>query len=240
MSSPTGHPAIAVDALTKTYGEGVTLVHAVDGVSFTIDTGEFVVLLGASGSGKTTMLNMIGAIEQPTSGTVDVAGHTLTGLDEAGRTTYRRAEVGFVFQLYNLVPSLTAAENVQLIAEITGPDAEERSRAALDRVGLADRADHFPAQLSGGQQQLVAIARAIVKEPSVLLCDEPTGSLDLDRGRHVLGVLGDLAADGRTVLCVTHNSAIARMATRVLRLSSGHIIEDVRQSDPVRADDLVW
>ena len=240
MSSPTERPAIAVDALTKTYGEGVTLVHAVDGVSFTIETGEFVVLLGASGSGKTTMLNMIGAIEQPTSGTVDVAGHTLVGLDEAGRTSYRRAEVGFVFQLYNLVPSLTAAENVQLIAEITGPDAEERARAALDRVGLADRADHFPAQLSGGQQQLVAIARAIVKEPSVLLCDEPTGALDLDRGRHVLGVLGDLAADGRTVVCVTHNSAIARMATRVLRLSDGRIVEDVRQPDPLPAHGLVW
>ena len=148
MSHPAERPAIAVDVLTKTYGEGVTLVHAVDGVSFTIETGEFVVLLGASGSGKTTMLNMIGAIEQPTSGTVDVAGHALAGLDEAGRTSYRRAEVGFVFQLYNLVPSLTAAENVQLIAEITGPDAEERARAALDRVGLADRADHFSARRS--------------------------------------------------------------------------------------------
>ncbi len=240
MSSPTRRPAIAVDALTKTYGEGVTLVHAVDDVTFSIAAGEFVVLLGASGSGKTTMLNLIGAIEEPTSGSVQVANHSISGLDDAGRTDYRRAEVGFVFQLYNLVPSLTARENVQLIAEITGPDADARSQTALERVGLADRADHFPGQLSGGQQQLVAIARAIVKEPSVLLCDEPTGALDLDRGRHVLDVLGGLAADGRTVVCVTHNSAIAKMATRVLRLSDGRVVEDVPQHDPLPATELVW
>jgi len=237
------HPttcAVMVDGLTKTYGQGETLVHAVDGISFAVDPGEFVVLLGPSGSGKTTTLNLLGAIEEPTAGRLEVGRHDISALDEAGRTAYRREEVGFVFQLYNLVPSLTAMENVQLIAEITGPDAENRSLAALERVGIAERAHHFPGQLSGGQQQLVAIARAIVKDPSLLLCDEPTGALDLDRGRVVLGVLADLAAEGRTVVCVTHNSTIATMATRVLRLSDGRIVGDVRQSDPVAAGDLVW
>lgn len=237
------HPttcAVMVDGLTKTYGQGETLVHAVDGISFAVDPGEFVVLLGPSGSGKTTTLNLLGAIEEPTAGRLEVGRHDISALDEAGRTAYRREEVGFVFQLYNLVPSLTAMENVQLIAEITGPEAENRSLAALERVGIAERAHHFPGQLSGGQQQLVAIARAIVKDPSLLLCDEPTGALDLDRGRVVLGVLADLAAEGRTVVCVTHNSTIATMATRVLRLSDGRIVGDVRQSDPVAAGDLVW
>ncbi len=236
----TVDPAVRVEDLTKTYGEGETLVRAVDGVSFSIDPGEFVVLLGASGSGKTTTLNLIGAIEEPTAGDIAVQGHRLARLDEAGRTSYRRSEVGFVFQLYNLVPSLTALENVQLIAEITGPDARGRSMAALERVGIAERADHFPGQLSGGQQQLVAIARAIVKAPSLLLCDEPTGALDLDRGRLVLGVLASLADEGRTVVCVTHNSTIATMATRVIRLSDGRIVQDEKRSDPTPARDLVW
>ncbi len=234
------HPTISVAHLTKHYGDGETLVRAVDGVSFELDAGEFVVLLGPSGSGKTTTLNLIGAIEEPTSGRLSVSGHDLDDLDEPGRSAYRRSEVGFVFQLYNLVPSLTALENVQLVAEITGEDGEQRARAALERVGIAERADSFPGQLSGGQQQLVAIARAIVKQPSVLLCDEPTGALDLDRGRIVLGVLAGLAEEGRTVVCVTHNSTIAGMATRVLRLSDGHVVEDRRQLDPVAAADLVW
>jgi putative ABC transport system ATP-binding protein len=232
--------AIDVRDLHKTYGTGQTLVRAVDGVSFAVQPGEFVVLLGASGSGKTTTLNLVGAIEEPTSGHLEVNGHQLPDLDERGRTEYRRREVGFVFQLYNLVPSLTALENVQLIAEITGADAERRSHEALDRVGMAERGTAFPGQLSGGQQQRVAIARAIVKEPSVLLCDEPTGALDLERGRDVLALLADLARDGRTVLCVTHNSTIATMASRVLRLSDGHLVDDTVQPDPVPAESLVW
>ena len=237
MSMP---PAIEVHDLRKTYGAEQTLVRAVDGISFTVDAGEFVVVLGASGSGKTTTLNLIGAIEEPTSGQLRVNGRDVVGLDEMGRTEYRRAEVGFVFQLYNLVPSLTALENVQLIAEITGGDGERRAREALGRVGIAQRADSFPGQLSGGEQQRVAIARAIVKQPTVLLCDEPTGALDLDRGREVLGVLSKLADDGRTVICVTHNSAIAQMATRVLRLSDGRIIDDARHHHPLPAAELVW
>lgn len=234
------HAVIEAQDLCKEYGADETLVTAVDGVSFTVEPGEFVVILGASGSGKTTTLNMIGAIEEPSAGRLRVNGHDLMDLDEAGRTEYRRAEVGFVFQLYNLVPSLTALENVQLIAEITGTNAEDRARDALQRVGIAERSDAFPGQLSGGQQQRVAIARAIVKNPTVLLCDEPTGALDLERGREVLEVLADLAADGRSVLCVTHNSAIAKMASRVLRLSGGRIVEDVRQVAQVPASELRW
>ncbi len=238
--SSTSTTAISVEDLTKTYGEGETLVRAVDGASFSIAQGEFVVLLGASGSGKTTCLNLIGAIEPPTSGSLNIAGVDVAELDDKGRTAYRRDKVGFVFQFYNLVPTLTAQENVQLIAELTGTDAEARSLEALERVGIADRKNHFPAQLSGGQQQMVAVARAIVKRPSVLLCDEPTGALDLDKGRNVLGLLADLCDDGRSVVTVTHNSTIARMADRVLRMRDGKIVDDVVQNDPVDVSELEW
>ena len=240
MSGEADGAAIHVEGLTKTYGEGDTLVRAVDGVSFSIGVGEFVVLLGASGSGKTTCLNMIGAIETPTSGSLTVAGHDIDGLDAADQTAYRRDNVGFIFQFYNLVPTLTALENVQLIAEITGPDAEGRTMAALERVGIAERAEHFPGQLSGGQQQMVAVARAIVKDPTILLCDEPTGALDLEKGRNVLGLLAELTDQGRTVLTVTHNSTIARMADRVLRLRDGHLVDNKIQDSPVSAAELVW
>lgn len=232
--------AIVVEDLHKVYGSGETEVRAVDGVSFSIGRGEFVVLLGASGSGKTTCLNMIGAIETPTSGSLDVADRDVASLDEQGRTDYRRDHVGFVFQLYNLVPTLTALENVQLIAELSDGNAEARSRQALEQVGIAERSDHFPGQLSGGQQQMVAIARAIVKHPSVLLCDEPTGALDLEKGRNVLGLLSDLTDDGRTVLCVTHNSTIAEMADRVMRLSDGKLIANDLQPAPKPASELEW
>ena len=187
------------------------------------------------------MLNVIGGIEEATAGSVVVAGIDIAALDGDGRTIYRRDRVGFVFQFFNLVPTLTALENVQLLAEVTGPDAETRSQAALARVGLAEVADRFPGQLSGGQQQRVAIARALVKEPPLLLCDEPTGSLDLDTGRQVLGVLRDLAREGHhTVMLVTHNSAIAAMADRVVRLHSGRIASDEHVDQPVEAEALEW
>ena len=203
--------------------------------------GEFVVLLGPSGSGKTTLLNVVGGIEEATAGTVSIAGTELVGLRGRELTAYRRDMVGFVFQFFNLVPTLTALENVQLLAEATGGDAESRSRAALERVGLGDVADRFPAELSGGQQQRVAIARALVKEPPLLLCDEPTGSLDLDTGRQVLAVLRDLAREGHhTVLLVTHNSEIARMADRVVRLHSGHLASSEHVDCPVEAEALEW
>lgn len=232
--------AISLDGLTKTFGVGETEVHALRDATFRVGRGELVVLLGPSGSGKTTCLNLIGAIEEPTSGSLSVDGVQVTGLDQQGQTEFRRDRVGFVFQFYNLVPTLTALENVQLIAEITGPDAEERSTEVLGRVGLADRVDHFPGQMSGGEQQRVAIARALAKEPAVVLCDEPTGSLDLETGRHVLGLLREVTDDGRTVLLVTHNSVIAQMADRVLRLRDGEVVADERQETPKDAGDLEW
>lgn len=233
--------AIVVDGLSKTYGSGETLVRAVDGVDFGIPAGEFVVLLGPSGSGKTTMLNMVGAIEEPTDGSLVVDGVEVVGLDRGGRTDFRRRKVGFVFQFYNLVPTLTAVENVQLVAELGSRDgAEERSRAQLDAVGLGERLDHFPGQLSGGEQQRVAIARALVKDPPVLLCDEPTGSLDLETGRMVLDLLRGVCDQGHTVLTVTHNSTIARMADRVLRLRDGELVGIERQESPEAAADLEW
>ena len=241
MDDRTAPPAIVVEGLTKTYGEGDTLVRAVAGIDFEIGAGDFVVLLGPSGSGKTTILNMIGAIEEPTRGSLRVDGVEVVGLDAEGRTEFRRRKVGFVFQFYNLVPTLTALENVQLVAELTSSDdAEERSRAELAAVGLDDRADHFPGQLSGGEQQRVAVARALVKDPPVLLCDEPTGSLDLETGRSVLETLRRVCDDGRTVLTVTHSSTIARMADRVLRLRDGELTSVERQDHPVAASELDW
>lgn len=232
---------IGCNGVTVVHGRGKAAVRALDGVDLEISEGESVGLLGPSGSGKTTLLNVIGGIEEATSGEVFVAGSDIAHLSRNELTAYRRDRVGFVFQFFNLVPTLTALENVQLLAEVTGTDAEGRSRAALARVGLAEVAERFPAQLSGGQQQRVAIARALVKEPPLVLCDEPTGSLDLDTGRQVLSVLRDLAREGHhTVLLVTHNSEIARMANRVVRLHSGAIASDERVDEPVEAEELEW
>ena len=180
------HIAVRATGLTKTYGEGETEVHALRDVTFEIPRGEFVVLQGASGSGKTTLLNQIGALEAPTSGDVESNGFNLNGLDDKGRTEYRLKSVGFVFQFYNLVPSLTAYENVALIAELTGGEVHERTADVLASVGLGDRMDHFPGQLSGGEQQRVSIARGLVKDPPLMLCDEPTGALDTETGTQVL------------------------------------------------------
>ena len=229
----------------KTYGVDPTRVVALHGVNLEVRAGEFVVLLGPSGSGKTTLLNIIGGIDQPSEGAIEVDGQDVGTLSRKSRTQYRRDHVGFVFQFFNLVPTLTARENVELLAELTGPDARARSRAALERVGLGEVADRFPAQLSGGQQQRVAIARAIVKQPPLLLCDEPTGSLDLITGRQVLAALSDLARNGQqtvpqTVILVTHNSEIARMADRVLWLHSGAISKTQMIENPVDASELNW
>jgi putative ABC transport system ATP-binding protein len=237
----SGSPAVSLVDCAKRYGSGPVAVDALRGATLLVAPGEFVVILGPSGSGKTTLLNVIGGIEKATSGEVVVAGADIANLSGGELTAYRRDRVGFVFQFFNLVPTLTALENVQLLAEVTGDDAEARSRAALARVALEDVADRFPGQLSGGQQQRVAIARALVKEPPLVLCDEPTGSLDLDTGRQVLAVLRDLAREGHhTVLVVTHNSAIAHMADRVVRLHSGSIASDERVDHPVEAAELEW
>jgi putative ABC transport system ATP-binding protein len=234
-------PIVVAKGLTKIYGEGDTAVEALDTVSFTINAGEFVVLLGPSGSGKTTLLNQVGALEPSTSGSLTVNGLELAGMSETERTDYRRSTVGFVFQFYNLIPTLTAEENVAIIAEITGDDAEARSNIVLDNVGLADRLGHFPAQLSGGQQQRVAIARGIVKNPPLLLCDEPTGALDLETGRTILDLLkSTTAGEDRTVFLVTHNSTIAEMADRVIRLRDGKIVGDDVNKNPTPASKLLW
>ena len=233
-------PLVVLDRVSKRYGAGEIAVDALKDVSLRVTPGEFVVVLGPSGSGKTTMLNLIGGIEQATSGTVTVAGQDLGTLKPDGLARYRRETVGFVFQFFNLVPTLTALENVQLIAELGLPDGEGRSHTSLDAVGLRDREDHLPGALSGGQQQRVAIARAVVKDPPLLLCDEPTGSLDLETGRQILDLLRRSTGNGRTVVLVTHNSAIGRIADRVIRMGSGRIVEDRRVAEPIPAMDVDW
>ncbi|MEZ4595590.1 MAG: ABC transporter ATP-binding protein [Chloroflexota bacterium] len=234
-------PLLVAEGLGKTYGQGETATVALADASFSVDPGEFVVLLGPSGSGKTTLLNQVGAMERPTSGTLRVNGVELATMSDAEQTAYRRDTVGFVFQFYNLVPTLTALENVALIAELTGHDAEGRAREQLGQVGLADRADAFPGQLSGGQQQRVAIARGLVKDPPLLLCDEPTGALDSETGQSILELLRTTAErDRRTVLLVTHNSIIAEMADRVIRLRDGRVVDDTRNPTPVAPADLRW
>ena len=201
--------------------------------------GEFVVILGPSGGGKSTLLNILGGLDVPTSGEVIFRDHQLTGASEAELTRFRREHVGFVFQFYNLIPSLTALENVSLVTEICDHplDAVE----ALQMVGLGDRMDHFPAQLSGGEQQRVAIARAIVKRPDVLLCDEPTGALDYSTGKLVLEVLERVNRElGATTVIITHNASIAAMADRVVRISSGEIVEISRNARKLRPSELEW
>ena len=197
-------------------------VHALRGVDLDLYQGEFMVLLGPSGSGKSTLLNILGGLDVPTSGTVRYLDHDLTAYDDAALTRYRREHVGFVFQFYNLIPSLTARENVALITEIARNPMDPRE--ALELVGLADRMDHFPAQLSGGEQQRVAIARAIAKRPDVLLCDEPTGALDVQTGIVVLEAIERVNRElGTTTAVITHNAVIAAMADRVITLSDGRV-----------------
>jgi putative ABC transport system ATP-binding protein len=234
-------PAVVATDLTKTYGSGETEVRALREATFEVDRGEFVVLLGPSGSGKTTLLNQVGALEPPTSGELETNGVRLAGLDETQRTEYRLESVGFVFQFYNLIPTLTARENVELIAELTGTDAGERTDQVLADVGLSDRSNHFPAQMSGGEQQRVSIARGLVKNPPLLLCDEPTGALDVATGKQILSLLRQTTRAGdRSVFLVTHNSEISKMADRVIRLRDGEVIDDAPNPAPASPEDLDW
>ena len=233
--------SVSLTDVWKTYGQGPTAVHALAGVDVEIADGEFAVILGPSGSGKTTLLNLVGAIDDSTSGDLVVDDTKLGDLTADERTAFRRSAVGFVFQFFNLIPTLTATENVELVAGFAGPGSTARSEEVLHQVGLGDRLDHFPAMLSGGEQQRVAIARALAKNPPLLLCDEPTGELDFETGRLILGLLRSVnRANGQTVLLVTHNAAIGAMADRVLRLRSGVIVEDRRNTNPIEADELVW
>ena len=225
--------------LAKVYGMGDVEVHALRNVDLTLNEGEFIVLLGPSGSGKSTLLNIIGGLDVPTRGQVFYRDLELTRADEAALTEYRRRHVGFVFQFYNLIPSLTAAENVALVTEIS--DAPMTPEAALQLVGLAARATHFPAQLSGGEQQRVAIARAVAKRPAVLLCDEPTGALDISTGIVVLEALAQVNTELRTTtVVITHNAAIAQMADRVVRLADGRITAVEGRTSKVSPRDLSW
>jgi putative ABC transport system ATP-binding protein len=224
-AAPARHqstPVLRARSLCKTYGSGDTAVLALRDVNLDVRAGEFVVLLGASGSGKSTLLNILGGLDRPTSGDVEFFEHRLTEADDDELTAYRREHVGFVFQFYNLIPSLTVRENVALVTDIANDPMPVDEALAL--VALSARRDHFPSQLSGGEQQRVAIARAIVKRPQLLLCDEPTGALDYATGKLVLEVIARINAElGTTAVVITHNAAIAGMADRVIRLADGRI-----------------
>lgn len=225
--------------LTKTYRMGEVDVKALRGVDVTLFGGEFLVLLGASGSGKSTLLNILGGLDVPTSGTVHYRERELTRADEKELTLYRRHHVGFVFQFYNLIPSLTARENIALVTDIC--DDPLAPEDALGLVGLSARLDHFPTQLSGGEQQRVAIARAVAKRPDVLLCDEPTGALDFKTGKLVLDVIDRVNRELKTTTAViTHNAPIARMADRVITIADGMIVDVTRNREKARTEDLRW
>jgi len=225
--------------LTKSYPMGELVVHALRGVDLDIYDGEFLVLLGPSGSGKSTLLNLIGGMDTPSEGSIRLRDTDIAGFSERQLTAYRREHVGFIFQFFNLIPSLTARENIELAAQVCPHPLPVED--VLKMVELSDRADHFPSQLSGGEQQRVAIARAVCKDPEVILGDEPTGALDYETGKLVLEVLQHVHKEsGKTVVVVTHNAAIAGMADRVVRLRSGAIQEITLNPSPVEPKDLAW
>ena len=230
---------IEFDRVVKEYPSGRTTIRALDEASFTADRGELTVILGQSGAGKTTALNILGGMDTATSGRVVVGGRDITGLRKRDLIAYRRMDIGFVFQFYNLVPNLTALENVELASQIC-PDHFDPADT-LHKVGLGDRLSNFPAQLSGGEQQRVSIARAIAKKPKLLLCDEPPGALDYETGKEVLQLLQDICRDeNMTVLIITHNSALAPMAHKVVRFRSGKVVgEDVNPA-PTPIADIEW
>lgn len=232
-------PYIEFADVVRAYGAGSTLVHALDGASFAVEKGELAVILGQSGAGKTTALNILGGMDRATSGRVVVGGRDVSRATEDELVMYRREDVGFVFQFYNLVPNLTALENVELAAQICPDslDAEE----TLSKVGLAERLANFPAQLSGGEQQRVSIARALAKNPKLLLCDEPTGALDYQTGKQILQLLQDTCRrDGITVIIVTHNAALADMADRLIRFKSGRVTQMSVNPNPVPIAQIEW
>ncbi len=238
-ASSLPEPVMQVRGVSKTYRLGEVEVHALRGIDLDLRSGEFVVILGASGSGKSTLLNILGGLDTPTRGEVRYRDHLLSAASDRALTRYRREHVGFVFQFFNLLPSLTALENVELVTEIARNALPPREM--LERVGLGDRLHHFPAQLSGGEQQRVAIARALAKRPDVLFCDEPTGSLDYPTGKRVLEVLEQANRDlGTLLVVITHNAAIAAMANRVIRLSSGSIAEVKINSRRSSAEAISW
>ena len=237
--SPSQPPVFELRGLRKTYGEGAAAVHALQGIDLHIDPGELLVLLGPSGSGKSTLLNILGGLDRPTAGSVRFGDLELSSATDAELTDYRRHHVGFVFQFYNLIASLTARENVELVTEVA--DTPMPAEEALALVGLSERMTHFPAQLSGGEQQRVAISRAIAKRPTVLLCDEPTGALDVATGIRVLESILQINEQlGTTTLLITHNADIARLGDRVVRFADGLIRSIERNPQRVPPSELHW
>lgn len=230
---------IELNNVCKFFKVGKNKITANDDINFSIDEGELVIIVGASGAGKTTLLNMIGGMDRASSGEINIDGKNLSELNEKELTKYRRDDVGFVFQFYNLIPNLTALENVELAAEIAKDPLE--AEKALDGVGLTKRADNFPSQLSGGEQQRVAIARAIAKNPKLLLCDEPTGALDYKTGKSILKLLQNTARDfGTTVVIITHNGAIKPIADKVIELKDGKVVEIYQNEHPKDIKDIEW
>ncbi|MDL2293365.1 ABC transporter ATP-binding protein [Ruminococcaceae bacterium OttesenSCG-928-D13] len=232
-------PYIEFNDIVKEYNTGGLAIRALDGASFSVEKGELAVIVGSSGAGKTTALNILGGMDSATSGDVIVDGQNVSRYNKKQLVNYRRLDIGFVFQFYNLVPNLTALENVELAAQIR-PDSLDAAET-LTKVGLAERIDNFPAQLSGGEQQRVSIARAIAKNPKLLLCDEPTGALDYTTGKQILQLLQDTCRrDGITVLIITHNSALAPMADRVIRFKSGKVRDITQNPNPTPISEIEW
>ncbi len=230
---------VELKSVSKIYRTGDVKISAVDRMSFSLEKGEFVVIVGPSGAGKTTVLNLLGGMDSPSSGHIFVDGNDISSLDRKGLTRYRREEIGFVFQFYNLVQNLTALENVELALEICRDHLD--AETVLQEVGLQDRTANFPAQLSGGEQQRVSIARALAKNPKLLLCDEPTGALDYETGKAILGLLQKTCRDrGMTVIVITHNSAISQMADRVIHIRNGRVSRETMNEHPLPAEALEW
>jgi len=230
---------ITFDHVSKHYNTGGTVVRALDDVSFDIEKGEFCVVLGPSGAGKTTLLNLLGGMDKATRGTIVVGGKQVTSLNGRQLTDYRRTDVGFVFQFYNLMPNLTALENVELARQVCKNALDPR--VVMEQVGLSDRLSNFPAQLSGGEQQRVSIARALCKNPALLLCDEPTGALDSKTGVQVLSLLTDISRNhGATVVIITHNATIARLGNRIIHVKNGTVASVETQEHPESVEEISW